>query len=141
VVLTMLLTSKPAEVLRRLKASNAELDRAVGMERGPEAPAGSDDAGVRRWLAGTGAAADDLSALWALRRSSEPPWAAAMRDIRRRKDPLTRSDLAITGTDVQELGVSGPRIGELLAALLDRVLEDPALNTRETLFALAREML
>jgi tRNA nucleotidyltransferase (CCA-adding enzyme) len=141
VLLTMLLTSSPANVLRRLKASNAELDRALGLERGPEAPAGVDHAAVRRWLATTGTAADDLCALWLLRHGSEAPWTSSVREIRRRADPLTRSDLAITGTDIQELGASGQRVGELLAALLDRVLEDPALNTRETLLALARKML
>jgi tRNA nucleotidyltransferase (CCA-adding enzyme) len=141
VVLTMLLTSAPAEVLRRLKASNAELDRATGMERGPEAPAGAAQPAVRRWLAATGASADDLSALWSLRRGNEAPWVPVVQEIRRRKDPLTRSDLALTGADIQQLGVSGPRIGAVLAALLDRVLEDPALNTRETLLALARKML
>jgi hypothetical protein len=35
----------------------------------------------------------------------------------------------------------GPRIGELLAALLDRVLDDPGLNDHSTLLALARELL
>jgi len=64
-----------------------------------------------------------------------------MAEIRRRGDPLTRSDLAITGTDLQQLGTSGPRIGETLATLLDRVLDDPLLNTRETLLSLARKML
>jgi hypothetical protein len=35
--------------------------------------------------------------------------------------------------------VTGPSIGETLAGLLDRVLEEPALNTRESLLALARK--
>ena len=46
----------------------------------------------------------------------------------------------LPGRDLQALGASGPRIGELLSALLDRVLDDPALNTREALLAIAREM-
>jgi tRNA nucleotidyltransferase (CCA-adding enzyme) len=140
VLLTALLTAGPAAVLRRLKASNAEVDRALGIERGPEAPNGSDHPAVRRWLSTVGSSADDLAALWSLRRSNEPPWAAAVREIRRRGDPLTRSDLAVTGTDLQGLGATGPRIGQTLAALLDRVLEDPGLNTRETLLALARKV-
>jgi tRNA nucleotidyltransferase (CCA-adding enzyme) len=63
-----------------------------------------------------------------------------MREIRQRGDPLIRSDLAITGTDLQNLGATGPRIGQTLAVLLDRVLDEPSLNTREALLALAREM-
>jgi tRNA nucleotidyltransferase (CCA-adding enzyme) len=63
-----------------------------------------------------------------------------MRGIRQRGDPLTRSELAISGTDLQELGASGPQIGQTLAALLDRVLDEPALNTRDSLLDLARKM-
>jgi tRNA nucleotidyltransferase (CCA-adding enzyme) len=140
VLLTALLTSSPTAVLRRLRASNAEVDRALGMEKGPEAPPGPDQRSVRHWLAAVGAAADDLATLWSLRHGDSPTWSAAMGEIRRRGDPLSRSDLAITGTDLQALGASGPRIGQTLAALLEQVLEDPALNTRDTLLALARKM-
>jgi hypothetical protein len=31
-------------------------------------------------------------------------------------------------------------VGEILAALLERVLDDPSLNTRERLLGLAREL-
>jgi tRNA nucleotidyltransferase (CCA-adding enzyme) len=140
VLLTVLLTGTGAAVLRRLRASNAEVERALGMERGPETPAGADHLSVRRWLAAVGTSADDLTALWSLRHGAEPPWARTVQEIRQRGDPLTRSDLAITGTDLMGLGVTGPRIGETLATLLDRVLEEPALNTRESLLALARNM-
>jgi tRNA nucleotidyltransferase (CCA-adding enzyme) len=63
-----------------------------------------------------------------------------MAEIRRRGDPLTRSDLAIHGGDLQELGIQGPRVGETLAALLDRVLDDPTRNTRQSLLTIAREI-
>jgi tRNA nucleotidyltransferase (CCA-adding enzyme) len=140
VVLTVLLTSHPSSVLHRLKASNAEVDRAAAMERGPEEPSGTEPRLVRRWLALVGPAADDLTALWRLRHGADPPWLEAMREIRSRGDPLTRSDLAITGTDLRTLGITGPRVGQVLAMLLDRVLEDPSLNRRENLLALARQI-
>jgi tRNA nucleotidyltransferase (CCA-adding enzyme) len=140
ILLTALLTAEPTTTLRRLKASNAEVDRAQGMERGPEEPAGTDDPAVRRWLARVGSSADDLVALWTLRRERQPPWGETVRAVRQRGDPLTRSDLAITGTDLQALGAAGPRIGETLAALLDRVLEEPSLNTRDRLLALAKTL-
>jgi tRNA nucleotidyltransferase (CCA-adding enzyme) len=140
VVLTAWLCSSPAAVLRRLKASNADIERASAIEVGPEAPAASDVLSVRRWLAAVGPAADDLTSLWKLRHGQEPAWTAAMKEIRLRGDPLTRSDLAITGTDLQALGAKGPAIGRTLAALLSRVVEDPSLNTRDALLALAREM-
>jgi tRNA nucleotidyltransferase (CCA-adding enzyme) len=140
VLLTALLTSSPAAVLRRLKASNAEVDRALGLEGGPQEPPAADERSVRRWLSAVGASADDLAALWALRQERQPPWVETVREIRRRRDPLTRSDLAITGTDLQALGASGPEIGQTLAALLERVLEEPTLNTRDHLLDLARNL-
>lgn len=140
VLLTALLCSSPAAVLKRLKASNAEVDRARGLEKGPEAPSGRDERSVRRWLAQAGESAEDLSALWSLRHGGEPPWAEVVREIRRRGDALTRSDLAVSGSDLEALGASGPRIGQMLAELLERVLEDPALNTKDRLLDLARKM-
>jgi len=140
VLLTALVCRNPATVLRRLKASNAEIERAQGLERGPEGPSGEDDVSVRRWLATVGASADDLMRLWSYRRSKSPPWQPMVAEIRRRHDPLTRSDLAISGTDLEDLGLSGPRVGQVLGVLLQRVLERPALNTRDALLALAREI-
>ena len=64
VLLTALLTSRPTAVLRRLRASNAEIDRAEAMETGPEEPSGQDDHSVRRWLTAAGSAADEQAALW-----------------------------------------------------------------------------
>ena len=96
---------------------------------------------MRRWLSRVGDAARDLLALWTLRQGVEPPWGPIVRTIRERGDPLTRADLAITGNDLRDAGASGRRIGEILSVLLDRVLETPALNTRETLLAHARALL
>jgi tRNA nucleotidyltransferase (CCA-adding enzyme) len=139
ILLTALLVADPAAILRRLKASGADIGRAAAVAEGPEAPVGVEDVEVRRWLSTVGKAADDLRALWELRHGREAPWGGPVRGIRDRGDPLTRGDLAIDGRDLQAIGMQGPRIGEVLAELLGRVLEDPALNTRERLLALARE--
>lgn len=141
VVLTALLCSNPAGVLRRLKASNAEIDRAAALERGPLAPAGLDARSVRHWLAQVGPAADDLVQLWALRHGKAPAWSGAVDEARRRQDPLTRSDLAITGADLHALGATGPRVGQILSKLLDQVLDDPSRNTHDQLLDLARKLL
>ena len=141
VLLTALLCRDPVSVLRRLKASNAEIDRATALVKGPEEPSTLDELSVRRWLALVGGAADDLSHLWRLRHGDGAPWLGSAAEIRRRKDPLTRGELAISGSDLQDLGARGAQVGEVLAALLDRVLEDPSLNTKDSLVALARAML
>jgi tRNA nucleotidyltransferase (CCA-adding enzyme) len=53
----------------------------------------------------------------------------------------TETDRAVDGHDVmRELGMPpGPRVGQALAYLLERVLEDQSLNERERLLGLLRE--
>lgn len=55
---------------------------------------------------------------------------------------LSVRDLAVNGRDVMNvLGVAeGPEVGKALARLLDAVLEDPELNSRETLLKMLRQM-
>jgi hypothetical protein len=86
------------------------------------------------------ATAEDLITLARLETGREAEWAATVRAVRDRNDPISRADLAVTGADIQQLGVSGPQVGEILGALLERVLDDPSLNTRDRLLALAREL-
>jgi len=141
VLLTALLTRAPSTVLRRLKASNVEIERAAAIERGPEQPAQLLPTSVRRWLSQVGSAAPDLAALWRLRTSKEPSWSPIVQQIRERGDPLTRAELAVSGNDVQALGASGPEVGRVLSALLDQVLEEPSRNQRDQLLPLARKLL
>ncbi len=54
-----------------------------------------------------------------------------------RGDPMSRSDLAVTGGALAALGFRGKEIGETLDALLAVVLEDPSQNERAHLLALA----
>ncbi len=58
------------------------------------------------------------------------------------QQPRSISDLAVTGNDLmRELRIPpGPEVGRLLRALLERVLDDPALNERGTLLELARRL-
>jgi len=56
--------------------------------------------------------------------------------------PHRLADLAVDGTDLIELGFRpGPELGRTLAELLDAVVDEPALNRRETLLARAEERL
>ncbi len=57
-------------------------------------------------------------------------------DIINRKEPYKISDLAISGNDLKALGYSGAQIGEKLKTLLDKVIEDPKLNRKDTLLSL-----
>ncbi len=139
VILTVALTSRPAEVLRRLRASGAEISRAEAMERTPQEPTGSDALSVRRWLAAAGGAADDLLALAELRSGAPAAWRPAMQQIRDRGEATSRGQLAVTGDDLVAGGVRpGPELGLLLNRLLEAVLEDPGLNTRDRLLGLVQ---
>lgn len=51
-----------------------------------------------------------------------------------KKPPFTAKDLAVTGHDIMALGYRpGPVIGEIQRFLIDKVLEEPRLNTKEDL--------
>jgi len=141
VLLTVSLTADPVAVLRRLKASRAEIGRAAATVTGPTAPSGVGEVAARRWLSTVGlGTGEDLITLVRLASGREPEWAATVRAVRDRGDPVSRGDLAVSGDDIRQLGADGRRVGEILGALLDRVLDDPSLNTRERLLALAREL-
>ena len=140
VLLTCFLTVDAVAVLRRLKGSNQEIGRAVAVRDAMPLPGSSDETAVRRWLSRVGTAALDHATLVRWRTGREPPWAEAADRIRQRGDALTRDALAISGVDLRAIGLEpGPKMGMVLDRLLERVLEDPALNTRERLLALARE--
>ena len=75
------------------------------------------------------AAGDDSTSAWlhALEQASDAPHRI--------------SDLAINGGDLRELGLAeGPRVGEVLATLLERVIDDPTLNARDRLVEQAKEL-
>src|SRR5690606_13138377 len=55
---------------------------------------------------------------------------------------LTTAGLAVDGGDLKRLGLSpGPQFGQILHALLERVIEDPDLNTKEQLLAIIEQEL
>lgn len=58
-------------------------------------------------------------------------------------DPIDAKMLAVSGTDLmEELGLApGPLLGQLLAILLEEVIEDPGKNAKEHLLARARELM
>ncbi len=58
-----------------------------------------------------------------------------------RKPPFGPGDLAIDGNDIMSAGIpEGPRIGRALAQLVNLVLDNPELNSREQLLALVSNM-
>ena len=140
------------EILLRLRAPRAEVTRVGRLVRHHMFAYTRDwtDAAVRRFVRRVGR--DLLPDLFALREADdiasgidEPP--SGWRELRVRVasvagDPLETGHLAVTGDDlVAELGIApGPPIGQILAALLEAVVDDPGLNSRDRLLELARAM-
>ena len=142
-VLDRPLQKRVAEILRALKFSNEDLELAstlVAVAHAPRAAAW-EPADVRRLLAQLARAhREPAIELWD---SDERHNAVLVRTARRvLGDPLAVGDLAITGKDLME-GLQmppGPAVGRILAMLLQRVIDDPARNTRETLLADAQQL-
>jgi tRNA nucleotidyltransferase (CCA-adding enzyme) len=58
-----------------------------------------------------------------------------------RSSPHRLRDLAVDGNDLIRLGLRpGPRLGRVLHELLDAVVDEPTLNTRDELLARAKEL-
>ena len=144
------------QALSRLRFSNREIARATHLIRvhmdllPPEAG----DAAVRRWIRRIGEEhvwdlyRIHLADWWGNRRRAESPPDDLVEMYRRVRKALAAehalevADLAIGGDELIAMGIEpGPEIGRILDRLLERVVEDPTLNRRETLLELAeREM-
>lgn len=62
-------------------------------------------------------------------------------EILAQHEPVSKRDLAVNGSDIMELGIpQGPDVGRVLEALEEAVLDDPALNERNTLLRLANSL-
>jgi tRNA nucleotidyltransferase (CCA-adding enzyme) len=110
------------------------------------------DAAVRRFMAKVGP--DRIDELFLLRQadnvgSGREPDAGALPELRARVKAeldagvaLDLRGLAVDGRDLmEEFGwAPGPIVGRTLQRLLDRVIGDPRLNTRERLLAMARSL-
>lgn len=109
------------------------------------------DAALRRWaaIAGRTRLASVLrlaDAMWWAEREAGLPAPSKQRvsSVYRRairiayRDPIEIADLGITGGDLERIGIRGPAVGRTLRWLVQKVINDPALNTHERLLAMAR---
>jgi tRNA nucleotidyltransferase (CCA-adding enzyme) len=150
-----------AAALGELRLPRQVLDAAVGLVRafpcrrapGAGLPA-ADPVSLRRWMSSVeparvepllDLAAAEARGLPAARRRRATAEIARFRrrvaEVLRETPPLTVRDLALDGRAVAEvLGTApGPRVGEALRHLLDRVLRDPRENDPQRLRAALRE--
>jgi tRNA nucleotidyltransferase (CCA-adding enzyme) len=136
-------------VLRRLKFSNDEAAVASVLAGTVAAAAQAEwaDPDLRRLLADiTRHHATAAVALWHADEVARGAGASGLGRragaILERKEPLAVNELAVTGKDLLIAldMLPGPALGRLLAVLLERVLVDPSLNTRDSLIELARHL-
>lgn len=155
------------EIMRRLKFSNDEIVKttnlvrnhmfyypfyADGQETPPEQRQGYwTDAAIRRFIRRVGEEnIDDLFKLRIADAEGNPKSAwdpqeiealeKRISEIRTQDMAIKVSDLDITGHDLAELGIQkGPQMGAILSDLLEKVIEDPGLNKKETLVGLVQK--
>lgn len=142
------------KVMRRLKFDNDTTDKVTKLVLYHDYDIVPTEAGVRRAINRMGE--DIFSMIFTVRRADIAAQSDYMREeklakvayieklyqeVLARRDAVTLKDLAISGNDLIAGGMPpGRQIGVTLSALLERVLEDPSLNTREILLKLYKEL-
>lgn len=142
------------KVMRRLKFDNDTIDKVTKLVLYHDYDIAATEAGVRRAVNRMGE--DIFAMIFTVRRADIAAQSdymrkeklekvayieALYREITARKDAVTLKDLAISGNDLIAEGMPpGRQIGETLSALLERVLDDPSLNTKENLLKLYKEV-
>jgi tRNA nucleotidyltransferase (CCA-adding enzyme) len=131
--------------MRDLKYPLKRIQRVQDLVQHHMWPAFTSERGARKFLHRVGPHADDLMTLrWADQggKTVYPTDQNLSLDVqknlvdrvRNNQQATTQSALAINGTDLIALGVpQGPQVGQILRALTEEVINDPALNNPESL--------
>jgi tRNA nucleotidyltransferase (CCA-adding enzyme) len=143
-------------LLERLRFSNEERERIVLLVRNHLICYSDEwnDAAVRRWIRRV--TRDRIEDLYALNRADVlgkgrdvsgdlqalDKLKVRVAGVLQAKDALSVRELVVDGKDVmRELAIPpSRRVGEVLEGLLEKVVEDPSLNVRDTLLSLIRGM-
>ena len=164
-------TQMVEDIMKRLKFSKGEIERTKALVRNhmfyyphTEGEINKEkmdklmltqwsDSAVRRFLKRVGEEnVEDLFMLRIADASSNPSTAFKPEEITELQKHISRvrqedmalkiTDLDINGEDLKNIGIEpGKKMGDVLNKLLDMVIEDPLLNTREKLLEEARRML
>jgi tRNA nucleotidyltransferase (CCA-adding enzyme) len=145
------------EFMKRMGYSNNDIDRVTNIIQHHMFPYFSTEAGARKFInkVGDPDTAHDLINLrdadaHGKRDGTTSPDEEAtiqnQRDLVNRvvanQDATSQTNIAVNGHDIMALGVpAGPQIGHILRTLTGLVLDNPSMNTRDTLLQYARENL
>ncbi len=136
--------------LKALRFDNATINAVLPLVRHHDLPLTDDKKQIKRWLSRLGEITfwrllevKKADARGCHEHSTPPDFSGIYRlveQIKAENACLTLRDLAVNGQDLLALGVSaGPRIGEILNALLEAVIEEQTANTRDELLAIIKE--
>jgi tRNA nucleotidyltransferase (CCA-adding enzyme) len=137
------------ERLHQLRYPNDRIDRITDLVQHHMFPAFTTEKGARKFINRVGDHAEDLMDIREADNGgktykSDPrlPTTDMQRDmiqnVRAGGQATNRSQLAVNGNDLIQLGIpSGPQIGHVLNQLTQAVVDDPALNDRDTLLGMA----
>ena len=134
-------TRAAGDAARRLRMSNRDVTMIEDVVEALDSPRPEpgDGPGLRRWASAHRGVAEESSGALPRPDPARDEFRAAVQQVMRSGVPLGLGDLAVTGDDLIAAGMPpGPAIGQALRRMLDLVLDDPALNTRDLLLRHAR---
>lgn len=142
------------KILRRLKFDNDTTDKVTKLVLYHDQEIAATQAGVRRAVNRMGE--DIFTLMFAVHRADVSAQSGYKREeklqklsyieelyetVRSQGDAVSLKDLAITGTDLIAQGMRpGREIGKVLQELLERVLDDPSLNTPDKLLEISKKI-
>ena len=142
------------QILRRLKFDNDTIKRVSVLVKAHDERPSAKERSVRRAIARIGT--DAFPELFDLKRADTLAQSEYMREdklaaiddferlykaVIEKNQALAVKDLLVTGKDAIELGIEpGPKVGEVLDALLQEVLDEPEKNNKEYLLTRIREL-
>ena len=127
---------RAAEIINSLKCSNKQKVGALAVLRGARMSVES-EADARRFIGSVGEYAKYAICASVLLEYSPTE---AIEWVEKNNAPCAISQLKISGRELTELGFVGKEIGKTLEKLLCAVIENPELNGREELIAIAKKI-
>ncbi len=139
-------------IVRRLRYSNADSETITKLVEQHDMPLGGSEKIVRRRLAQLGEKRfRELLAVKkgdAVGQGTHPERIMELRDLERRLNMVISQDacfslkqLAVNGSDIKALGLSGPKVGQMLQKLLEAVLDENINNDSAALLNFAENQM
>lgn len=130
-------TKDPRGCLERLKLPTKTVETVERFIKQAKPPkTGAEDKAIRVWMRDVGV--ENLDRQFQISTAlGFDCWYVRRKSLIFERDPLVPKQLAVNGTDIaKHMNFKGKAIGQAIAFLMEKVLEDPRLNTREKLLAM-----